>query len=192
MTDLLYFAREDGVRAGLSAAPDEIEITSSEYQAALVGMVTGKRVRIDGGFAVVDAPPEPEPATEPVPPSVQVDQERDRRMSVGFDFRGKRIQFRPGDRENIQGAFAATQMAKEQGAVDDDPAWLQTIDPSAPAVFAWITADNSLLALDLAGMTELGVTALLFKNSLVFKARAIKDRIANGETVDIGADATWA
>lgn len=46
-----------------------IEITDEQYQAALDGMLAGKLVSIDGGFAVVD-PPEPESpeAPEPLPP----------------------------------------------------------------------------------------------------------------------------
>lgn len=48
-----------------------IEITQEQYQEALAGMLIGKVVTIEGGFAVVDPPevsepvPEPEPIPEP-------------------------------------------------------------------------------------------------------------------------------
>lgn len=46
-----------------------IEITDQQYAEALAGMVEGKLVSIDGGFAVID-PPEPEvpPAPDPATP----------------------------------------------------------------------------------------------------------------------------
>lgn len=43
-----------------------ISITQAEYDAALAGMLGGKIVTVDGGFAVID-PPEPEPGPEPEP-----------------------------------------------------------------------------------------------------------------------------
>lgn len=43
-----------------------IGITEQQYQAALAGMLAGKIVTIDGGFAVVD-PPSPDPDPEPEP-----------------------------------------------------------------------------------------------------------------------------
>lgn len=42
-----------------------VEISQAQYQAALEGMLSGKIVVVDGGFAVID-PPEPE--LEPAPP----------------------------------------------------------------------------------------------------------------------------
>ena len=53
----------------ISQSPIEggIEITQEQYQEALAGMLGGKVVSIDGGFAVIDPPepetPEPEPLT---------------------------------------------------------------------------------------------------------------------------------
>lgn len=43
-----------------------IEITAEQYASALSGMMSGKLIVIDGGFAVVD-PPAPEPPEEPEP-----------------------------------------------------------------------------------------------------------------------------
>lgn len=55
----------------ISTAPFEggIEINPEQYAAALAGIVIGKIVTIDGGFAVID-PPQPEPVPEPEPPTL--------------------------------------------------------------------------------------------------------------------------
>jgi hypothetical protein len=45
-----------------------VEITQEQYAAALQGMIAGKVVQVEGGFAVVDRPdsdPEPDPAPDP-------------------------------------------------------------------------------------------------------------------------------
>jgi hypothetical protein len=47
-----------------------IEITQEQYDAALAGMLDGRTVTVDGGFAVIDVPvpePEIEPAPQPTP-----------------------------------------------------------------------------------------------------------------------------
>lgn len=50
-----------------------IEITAQQYAEALAGMMGGKLITIDGGFAVIDPPkpeePEPLPEPEPGPPT---------------------------------------------------------------------------------------------------------------------------
>jgi len=55
----------------ISTSPIEggVEITQAQYEAALAGMLAGRTVTIDGGFAVIDKPepPEPEPEPEPEP-----------------------------------------------------------------------------------------------------------------------------
>lgn len=63
------YATAGGVsRADMSGDPAWIEIDENQYAQALAGMLAGKVVSIDGGFAVVD-PPEPEepPVPEPEP-----------------------------------------------------------------------------------------------------------------------------
>lgn len=56
----------------IEAFDGAVEITQEQYEAALEGMMAGRLVSVDGGFAVVDPPaPEPEPeAPEPAPPAV--------------------------------------------------------------------------------------------------------------------------
>jgi hypothetical protein len=63
---MAYFAREGGVWTGDAAGAGEIQITETEYQDAIVGMLAGKMVTVDGGFAIVD-PPEPKAEPEPHP-----------------------------------------------------------------------------------------------------------------------------
>lgn len=64
------------INGQISTDPIEggIEITDAQYQAALAGMMAGRLVTIDDGFAVIDPPrdPEPEPPPEqpPSPPDL--------------------------------------------------------------------------------------------------------------------------
>lgn len=65
---MAFYAREGGVRSGETPESGEVEITEAEYQAAIAGMLAGKVVSVEGGFAIVDPPePEPEPKPEPQP-----------------------------------------------------------------------------------------------------------------------------
>ncbi|PTM92863.1 DUF4376 domain-containing protein [Mycoplana dimorpha] len=60
------YAFEGGVSR--DARPNAIEITEQQYQDGIEGMLAGKLVTINGGFAVIDPPkPEPEPEPEPEP-----------------------------------------------------------------------------------------------------------------------------
>lgn len=57
----------------ISQSPIEggIEITQQQYEQALAGMLEGKIVSVDGGFAIIDPPQEAAP--EPSPPESQTD-----------------------------------------------------------------------------------------------------------------------
>ncbi|PTM95070.1 DUF4376 domain-containing protein [Mycoplana dimorpha] len=48
-----------------------IEITEQQYQDGIEGMLAGKLVTINGGFAVID-PPKPEPSPEPEPEPIDL------------------------------------------------------------------------------------------------------------------------
>lgn len=116
----------------------------------------------------------PEPSV-PTPPSsivnaAQVDEERDRRLEQGFTFRGKLIQSRAGDRENILGMSQLAFQAVVGGAEEGNLRWA-----NADRDFQWIAADNSLVPMDAQTVVELGRAAAAFKDNLVFKARALKD-----------------
>lgn len=54
-----------------------VEITQEQYREALEGMIAGRLVTVDGGFAVIDPPePEPEPEPEPLTPEQALAAER--------------------------------------------------------------------------------------------------------------------
>lgn len=76
----------------ISTEPQDgwVEITDEQYQAALEGMMDGRLVVVDGGFAVIE-PPEPEATPAPEPLSSEqafavaqaaLIAERDRRLQV--------------------------------------------------------------------------------------------------------------
>lgn len=58
-----YWAFEGGV---MTSPSETIKITEAQYKAAVSGMLEGKAVTIEGGFAIID-PPEPEAAPEVEP-----------------------------------------------------------------------------------------------------------------------------
>lgn len=81
------FAFEGGVSS--DAGQGSVEITDEQYEAAIAGMLSGKLVTVEGGFALVDPPAQPTPEPDPEPDYVtagQVIVERARRLSTGFDY----------------------------------------------------------------------------------------------------------
>ncbi|RIY00228.1 DUF4376 domain-containing protein [Aureimonas flava] len=141
-------------------------------------------------WVMVDRPP----VLEPSPPTAdEVEAEKVRRIEIGFPFMGKTIQSRQEDRENIAGAKSAAQDAKLLGAEPGELSWQKRLDTDKGAeIFAWITADNSLLQLDADAMIAMGYAAMLHKQRLIFVAKGIKDRVAAGERIaDVTADALW-
>lgn len=108
-----------------------------------------------------------EPAT---PTSEQVDAERDRRISNGFEFEGKRYQSRAKDRENILGAASLAHMALTIGGKSPtDPKW-----HGGDSDFVWIAEDNSLVPMTAPKVIEFGRVAAEHKSAHTFAARALK------------------
>lgn len=107
--------------------------------------------------------------------SEQVNVERDRRIDAGFNFNSVMFGSDPEDRENIAGAKSAAGDAIAAGAEAGDFAWQQLLDPSMPAVFAWIAADNTLVPMDAPTVVQFGYAALSHKQQHIFAARTLKD-----------------
>lgn len=127
--------------------------------------------------------------TPPPPSAAMVDAERDRRIAGGFVFNGVTYQSRTEDRENIAGAKSAASDALALGAEAGDLAWQQLLDPSAPAEFAWIAADNTLHTMDAQTVVQMGYAALRHKQALIFAARALKD--LDPIPADFADDSYW-
>jgi hypothetical protein len=109
-----------------SPLADGIEITEQQYAEGLNGMLDGKLVTIEGGFAVVDPPePEPEPVPEPDPlPPRTI-----------FSVREFRSRFTHAEQVAIR---AASMIDMDVGLVYDDFQAAQYIDIEDPAVAAGI------------------------------------------------------
>jgi hypothetical protein len=109
--------------------------------------------------------------------SAEIDAERDRRIDAGFYFDGALFQARPEDRENIAGAKAAASDAITIfGAQPGNLAWRQLLDPTAPAEFRWIAADNSTVAMDAQTAMRFGYTALSHKEAHIFAGFLLKQQ----------------
>ena len=124
-----------------------------------------------------------EKALELVP---QVDVERDRRTAETFKFRNRFFQLRPKDVQNITGAALAATLAIMNGA---QPGNLRWSDPDND--FQWIATNNNTVTMDAQTMVEFANAAMAWRSSLIFKARAIKDRLVFGEMLDIADDTLW-
>lgn len=156
--------------------------------------MSGWAVRKDGlGYRAVDSKDDcssdelfrkSPPVVDDSPTAYDVDAERDRRIDAGMDFGAARFQTRAGDRENIAGAAQVALAAIVSGAQPGDLRWS---DPDKD--FTWITADNSLVAMDAQAMLAFGKAAAARKQSLIFAARAIKDMEAI--PADYTADTYW-
>lgn len=107
--------------------------------------------------------------------ALDVDIERDRRINAGFAFDGVLYQSRPEDRENIAGAQKAATDAVAMGAAPGDFGWQRLLDPSAPAEFRWIAADNTTHTMDAQTVMRFGYAALGHKQAHIFAARTLKD-----------------
>lgn len=121
---------------------------------------------------------------KPSPTKEEVNVERDRRIETSFPFMGKQIQFRPGDRENINGASSLAIIAIMNGAQRGDTKW-----HGGKEDFVWITADNSLLTLDAFQTIEMGKAAAEWKSKNIFAARELKNQSPIPE--DFADDKYW-
>lgn len=93
--------------------------------------------------------------------SAQVNAERDRRISAGFEFEGVVYQTRIGDRENIAGA---SQLAF-QAVVLETP-W--------PEDYRWIAADDSRVPMTAHDVLRFAAAAARHKEAHIFAASDLK------------------
>ena len=101
-----------------------------------------------------------------------INAERDRRITAGFWFDGKRFDFDPDSVANITGAGASAGIAVAMGAKTGDLRWA---DPRVD--FSWLTADNSKMLMDARTCFAFARAAMQHKQAHIFAARAIKDMV---------------
>ncbi|MCD7109697.1 DUF4376 domain-containing protein [Rhizobium sp. DKSPLA3] len=118
--------------------------------------------------------------------SVDIDAERDRRIAAGFTFGGNLYQAREQDLRNINGAATGAALALMQGAEPGDLRW-----QGGDSDFGWIAADNTIVPMDVVDMIGFGRAAMSHVGRLTMVGRSLKDRLADGETLDISDDALW-
>lgn len=129
----------------------------------------GSASRIEGDKFIQGHLYEDDPSLYPTADDVNA--ERGRRTEKSFPYLEKEIQFRPPDRENINGASSLAIIAIVNGAQPGDYQWT-----GAGVDFEWITADNSLLKLDAFQTLEMGKVAAAWKSKHIFQARELKNQ----------------
>lgn len=133
------------------------------------------------GTSIVPYTPPPAAVTP-----AQVDAERDRRIADGFMFGGALYQAREKDIRNINGAATGAALALMQGAQPGDLRW-----QGGETDFGWIAADNSIVPMDVVTMVQFGRAAMGHVERLTMAGRALKNRIGEGEVLDVNSDALW-
>lgn len=117
-------------------------------------------VYVDGKFG---------PAPRPEVTKQEVNRERDRRAAQSFTFAGAAFQARPEDQKRINGAGTLALAAIVGGAQPGNLRW-----HGGDADFAWIGADNKLMAMDAHTVMAFGQAAARWESLHVFAARALK------------------
>jgi len=115
--------------------------------------------------------------SQPLPAitSTQVDAERDRRISSGFEFHGVHYQSRlptanhPGDWDVFSGKALEAFIAVSSGVQPGDLRWS---DPEAD--FSWIAADNSRVPMDAQTVIELCKVASMHRSRHTFAGSDLK------------------
>ncbi len=153
--------------SGAIDRPDMIPL--DDLDSSLIGK------RYDAG-QWVEPPAQPVPEPEPQPASLRdVDAERDRRISAGFEFAGVRYQSRlpspdrAGDWEVFSGKALEALIAIMGGAQPGDLRWS---DPAED--FAWIAADNSRVPMDAQTVIELAKAASAHRSRHTFAGSDLK------------------
>lgn len=110
-----------------------------------------------------------------IPPpiaSYQVNMERDRRITGGFELDGHRYQTDEFSQRNIMDAANAADVAINQnGAKHGDLRW----QLDATADFGWLTTTNERVPMDAYETQRLGQMLVRFKQRCIMNARALKD-----------------
>lgn len=127
-------------------------------------------------------------ALDPLESAIRaVNRARDRRIAAGFTFQGVRFQTDADSVKRIAGAASAALIALTLGGAQAGD--LRWADPASD--FVWIAADNSLIPMDALTVIAFGQAYMAHERALVFAAKAIKDRVRAGETVDVDRAPEW-
>lgn len=109
-----------------------------------------------------------------VPGPVQswdVNAERDRRITGGFDFEGHRYQSDEFSQRNIADASQSADAAIAAGAVVGDYQW----QVGATEDFRWIDVANNFVPMDAYDVRNFTHTMMRFKQAMIAHARVLKD-----------------
>jgi hypothetical protein len=101
----------------------------------------------------------------------QVNIERDRRITGGFDYMGHRFQSDEFSQRNIMDAAQSAGQAIADGATADDYRW----QAGAIEDYYWIVEDNAKLPMTAYDVRGLAQTMLRFKQRMIGNGRALKD-----------------
>lgn len=111
--------------------------------------------------------------TEPAPDapvSEQINQERDRRIALGFSFNGKTYALDSASKARVTGAATLAGFAIAGGATAGNYRW-----HGGSSDFVWIADDNTLTSMDAQICFAFGQAAAAWETAHIFACRAIKE-----------------
>ena len=114
----------------------------------------------------------------------QINQERDRRIALGFKWNENTFQSDKESYDNIMGAGASATAAVLMGTDPDNVYWA---DPDTP--FTWLSMENKFVQMTPKDLIEFGQTAMNHKSKHIFAARTLKNMDVIPE--DFADDKWW-
>ena len=110
--------------------------------------------------------------------------ERDRRINKQFVFNSKLVDFDEASKQRMTGAATLAGFAIMEGAKVGNLFWHGGAQP-----FAWISADNTVMAMDAQTVFAMGKAAAAWETAHIFAARALKE--LNPIPEDFSKDDYW-
>lgn len=159
-----------------------IEITQGQYQQAIAGMLEGKIVTIDGGFAVVDPPThEDEPTPEPEPSLEEVQAQQIAIINDAFEAAA----------QALTAGYPATERLTWPVQQAEALAW--AANPSAPTPYLdGLAAARGITPEEMRQMTLDQVNLFLAASQqLVGTRQRLRDQINAAETIEDARAVVW-
>lgn len=109
--------------------------------------------------------------TDKIISTEEVNEERDRRISMNFYFNGERFDFDEKSKQRVTGAATLAGFALAAGAQANNYRWHEV---GANSDFVWITSNNSLVAMDAPTCFAFGQAAAKHEKDHIFASAELK------------------
>lgn len=161
-----------------------VPLALKEYRTALKGIETHANPFDVSWPDLPDAPYQIEFTAENPPTVAAVNEERDRRLLLDFEFQSVMFQRDPKSVQRIAGAASLAGFAIGQGAQAGDYYWHGGTQP-----FSWIASDNTVMHMDAQTVFAFGQKAAERETLIIFAAKQLREMTPI--PLDYADDAYW-